>query len=182
MLGYAVGEQVGQTTRIWYPDDATHAAVGQKLNERVEPGRYLAERELVRKDGSRLWARMAGRVIDLNDLSKGMVAIVEDISEERAALVEIQKARAAAEAANRSKSEFLANMSHEIRTPMNAIIGMSHLALQTALDKKQRNYIEKVHRSRRKPAGHHQRHPGFFSKIEAGKMSHGAHNLSISKT
>src|SRR5882724_4495102 len=42
---------------------------------------------------------------------------------------ELQRAKAAAEAANRAKSEFLANMSHEIRTPMNGVIGMTELAL-----------------------------------------------------
>ena len=174
MLGYAAGEQVGQTTRHWYTDDATHAAVGQKLNEGVERGEF----ELVRKDGSRLWARMAGRHIDADDRTKGMVAIVEDISEERAALVEIQIARAAAEAANRSKSEFLANMSHEIRTPMNAIIGMSHLALQTHLDKKQRNYIEKVHRAGENLLGIINDILDF-SKIEAGKMSMESVNFNL---
>jgi signal transduction histidine kinase/CheY-like chemotaxis protein/ligand-binding sensor domain-containing protein len=60
---------------------------------------------------------------------------------------ELARAQHAAEASTRAKSEFLANMSHEIRTPMNAILGMSYLALQTGLDARQRNYVDKVHRA-----------------------------------
>jgi len=44
---------------------------------------------------------------------------------------ELSIARDQAIDASKSKSEFLANMSHEIRTPMHAIIGMTHLVMQT---------------------------------------------------
>jgi PAS domain S-box-containing protein len=60
---------------------------------------------------------------------------------------ELAKARDLATGASRSKSEFLANMSHEIRTPMNAIMGLVHLALQTDLTHKQREYLETVSNS-----------------------------------
>jgi signal transduction histidine kinase/DNA-binding NarL/FixJ family response regulator len=41
-----------------------------------------------------------------------------------------QRARSAAEQANKAKSEFLANMSHELRTPLNAIGGYTELIVE----------------------------------------------------
>uniref|UniRef100_UPI00117F9B41 response regulator n=1 Tax=Pelomonas sp. KK5 TaxID=1855730 RepID=UPI00117F9B41 len=165
LFGYAPGELDEQPLERLVPLDS----IGGMVALRACGG--AVELQGLRRDSSRFDIEVGLSCLpSLGGHGESVCISVRDITERRIAEQELRKAKDAAEEATKAKSSFLANMSHEIRTPMNAIIGMSHLALKTDLDKKQRNYIEKVHRSGENLVGIINDILDF-SKIEAGKMS-----------
>ncbi len=90
-------------------------------------------------------------------------------------------AKREADKANQFKSAFLSSMSHDIRTPMNAIMGMSEIALHNQKDPARvKDCLEKIRLS-----GSHLL--GLIndildlSKIESGKMTLHAEELSLRK-
>jgi PAS domain S-box-containing protein len=169
-LGYAPGEQIGRSTRHWYPDEEAFVKAGKMMYTQMAQGKTHRHEELLRrKDGSRFWSRMSVHAINPEDLGQGVVGIIEDITEERRAREEILSAKAQAEEATRMKSEFLANMSHEIRTPMNAILGMLYLALKGDLPPAQRKQLAKAQGAAHSLLGIINDILDF-SKIEAGKL------------
>ncbi len=114
-------------------------------------------------DGRVVWIHALGHVAkDASGKPTDMFGVTQDISDFKRLETELIGARDVAEEASKAKADFLANMSHEIRTPMNAIIGMAHLALKTALDAKQRDYVSKIQRAGQHLLGDHQRHPGLL--------------------
>ncbi|WP_457389345.1 response regulator [Roseateles sp. P5_E1] len=147
----------------WYATWYFRAAVAVLLLTALWLAYRLRMRQLHRHFEIALQARLDERTRVAREVAEGLEQRVRERTEELAS------AQHAAEASTRAKSEFLANMSHEIRTPMNAILGMSYLALQTGLDARQRNYVDKVHRAAESLLGIINDILDF-SKIEAGRL------------
>ena len=83
---------------------------------------------------------------DIVSQTKILAEILSNVLE-RQRVEALEKAKAAAEEANKAKSQFLAHMNHEIRTPMNAIVGLADLLLQADLGAREQEYVRLLNAS-----------------------------------
>ncbi|MCC9606261.1 response regulator [Blastopirellula sp. JC732] len=171
VYGYPAEEAIGRPISILFPP--TRREEEAEILEARRTGKRLTqfETERRRRDGRMISVSITtSPLCDASGRIVGVSTIERDISQRIQAERELQKAKAAAERANRARSEFLANVSHEIRTPMNAIIGMTRLSLAEELPEAVREYVETANSSA---------HTLLsllndildFSKIESGKFT-----------
>ncbi|GAA5217413.1 response regulator [Corallincola platygyrae] len=170
IFGYSAKEAKGQPLTLLM--DAPFHLPNSPAGTQPQPDSTLHDSVVetvgVRKNGQQFDMEVAISHSQLGD-SEIHTGMIRDITARKEAERELTMAKEAAEEATRAKSDFLANMSHEIRTPMNAIIGISYLALQTDLNRKQKDYVNKIHGSANSLLGIINDILDF-SKIEAGKM------------
>jgi PAS domain S-box-containing protein len=181
MLGFDSPEELirerGDIERQGY----ANPVMRDKFKQALEENGFISnfEYEVYRKDGAKIWVAESARIVrDADGRVLYYEGSVQNITERKKAETELRQAKETAERANRTKSEFLANMSHEIRTPMNGIIGMTDIALETKLNREQREYLSMV-----KSSAHSLlrliNDILDFSKIEAGKLELESTNFSL---
>jgi PAS domain S-box-containing protein len=172
MIGYTVDEMQGKHLFSFMDERGIEISQGH-LERRKQGIKEQHDFELLHKNGSRIYTSMETSPIkDENGNYTGALACVADITERKRAQQELQKAKEAAESANRAKSTFLANMSHELRTPLNAIIGYSEMLIEDVEDQGQEAFIPDLQKIREasKQLLSLINDVLDLSKIEAGKM------------
>ncbi|WP_232312664.1 hybrid sensor histidine kinase/response regulator [Enterovibrio coralii] len=170
-LGLFYVDVVDKTPTELFPEDVA-TMFTNKENELLEnPGSQVYDIELNNANGeTRIITVYEATYYGGDGDPLGIVGLFVDVTTQKRLESDLISAKDQATEASKAKGEFLANMSHEIRTPMNAILGMSHLALLTDLNDKQRNYVSNIEKAGKSLLGIINDILDF-SKIEAGKLT-----------
>ena len=86
MFHYTREELEGQTTRKLYPSQKAYEQLGRDAHADLSQGRvYETEQQLIRRDRALIWVKYIGKAVDPPDLSKGIIWLMDDITERRQA-------------------------------------------------------------------------------------------------
>lgn len=82
-----------------------------------------------------------------DDGARHLIALADDVTEQRRAAQALREALKAAELASEAKTAFLANMSHELRTPLNGVIAGADLLAREDLSEAARGLVSMIRSS-----------------------------------
>jgi PAS domain S-box-containing protein len=177
LSGFPMEQVVGKpcTELLAADDQARVLGYLKRQHEKAQPQVDL-DATLVTRGGASTWASFTVRRVVAVDGAPRYVCCVRnqnalhlEMERVQGEVQELTQKIEELQSNTKLKDEYLATMSHEIRTPMNGVIGMSHLLLESNLDRDQRTFAEVI------------RNSAMalltlindildFSKIEAGKL------------
>lgn len=126
-----------------------HCPVRRNIEAAIVDDEFTSEFSVQMKNGKtgdRLWLNLGVSQAGAGN-DKQIIVTIVDVSVRKLYEEQLERAKRAAEEADRSKTQFISTMSHEIRTPLNGIIGMLELAGREPLSEKQQGCLQNAKRS-----------------------------------
>ena len=146
--GYAASEIIGQHfSRFYTPEDLAAGVPSRALATAAATGRFEAEGQRVRKDGSRFWANVVIDAIhdDRGDLI-GFAKITRDITERRAAQAALEHAQAQLAQAQKMEAlgQLTGGVAHDFNNLLMVVSGHAQALLGRLTDSKSVRSLEAI--------------------------------------
>lgn len=146
---YSKEELEGETTRKFYLSDEAYEKLGIDAYPFIAQGHpYETVRELVRHDGSRIWARYNGAAIEPKDPAKGTIWILDDITSRMEAESEKEKLQAQLNQAQKldTVGRLAGGIAHDFNNKLSVIMGYAELSqlLQCGNNKECSHNIDEI--------------------------------------
>ncbi|MFC0252811.1 EAL domain-containing protein [Massilia consociata] len=94
LFGSPPGGMDGRPVRALYPDEATWRMARTDTARSFDAGQvHTGEYQMARRDGARFWARLSGRLFDVEKKSGRSVWLLDDVTAQREAADAIRRAR-----------------------------------------------------------------------------------------
>ena len=94
LLGYDEGSLMGKSDSALYPDEESYLQAGRELVAGIRrSGTGTVEAQLVRRDGTAFDCMIGACPLDASDRSRGLIVVVNDISEAKRLQAQLQRAQ-----------------------------------------------------------------------------------------
>jgi PAS domain S-box-containing protein len=199
LKGYEAAEIVGQHySRFFTPEDRDAKLPEVELERARVDGRFEAEGERVRKDGSRFWANViVSRINDASGKLLGFSKVTRDLTERRRAEGAMRSANESLEArvrdrtadlekALKARDVFLSIASHELKTPLTSlslVLQMGARALKSGRKSTPEQMLEVLERAAKQSMALGDLIDGLLdvSRIQAGRFTLEPQKLSVAE-
>ena len=138
--GYSFTEILGQNPRLLQSGEQSEEFYANLWETILSGKKWFGEIRNKKKNGVVYdESAVISPIVNLNGSISHFVAVKTDITERKALILDLIKAKEQAEESDKLKTAFLNNISHEIRTPFNGLLGFLSMLQMENLSEDERN-------------------------------------------
>lgn len=140
IFGYSEYELLNNPPKMIHLSDEQYDHFGEHFHDTLQKGDlFHREFEYRRKDGTHIWCLVSGKALDPLDLERGVLWVMDDITEQRAAQVALQEAHQELERRVKERTHELSQSNKKLEREV-----AEHRRAEEALRQREKKYYENL--------------------------------------